>query len=464
MAEHNYDVVVIGGGPGGYVAAIRSAQLEQKTAIIERDKLGGICLNWGCIPTKALLKNAEIYHQFQRAKEWGISYENLKVDWAKVIKRSRDVSSRLNKGVEYLMKKNEIASISGTARLLDRHTIAVTGADGKETRVTATKICIATGARPRPLPGIAYDKKRIISYFEAMVLPEVPKTFVMIGGGPIGLEFAYFYNTFGSKVTVIEMMPQILPLEDAEVAAELKKSLTAQGIEILTDAKVASAEVGANGVTLKVQQGDKTKTIEAEVALLAAGVQGNVENLGLEQVGVTIERGFIKVDNRCRTSVDNLYAIGDVIGPPMLAHVASAEGIVAAEAMAGHEGPPMSYDNIPSCTYTQPQVASVGLTEAKAKERGPVKVGRFPFRALGKALAINEKEGFVKLVFDAKHGELLGAHLIGSEATEMIAELGIARALETTNLELHRTIHAHPTLAEAVMEAAGDAFGECIHQ
>jgi dihydrolipoamide dehydrogenase len=463
MADTQYDVVVIGGGPGGYVAAIRAAQLKQKVAVVERDKLGGICLNWGCIPTKALLKNAEIYNQFQRAKDWGISYDNLKVDFPKVVKRSRDVSSRIVKGVEFLMKKNEITHLTGTARLIDANTIAITGADGKEQRIRANKICLATGARPRAIPGIQFDKKRVISYFEAMVLPEVPKNFLMIGGGPIGLEFAYFYNTFGSKVTVIEMMPQILPLEDAEVAAELKKSLTSQGITIMTDAKVAGAEVGASGVTLKVQQGEKMHTLQGDVALLAAGVQGNVENLGLEQLGVTVERGFIKVDGHCRTSVGNIFAIGDVIGPPMLAHVASHEGIVAAEAMAGHAGHPVDYSNVPSCTYTQPQVASVGLTEDKAKERGPVKVGRFPFRVLGKALAINEKEGFVKLVFDAKHGELLGAHIIGSEATEQIAELGMARALETTNLELHRTMHAHPTLAEAVMEAAGDALGECIH-
>jgi dihydrolipoamide dehydrogenase len=462
--EHDLDLVVVGGGPGGYVAAIRAAQLKLKTALVEKDKLGGICLNWGCIPTKALLKNAEVYHQFQRAKEWGISFENLRFDFARIIKRSRDVAGRLNKGVEFLMKKNGIVHVSGTARLADPRTVVVASTDGKETRLSTKRVCLATGARPRALPGVAFDKERIVSYVEAMVLSGVPRRFLMIGGGPIGLEFAYFYNTFGSKVTVIEMMPQILPQEDAEVAAELHKALSAQGITILTGAKVRSAEVSAGGVELEVAQGDSVLRLAGDVTLLAAGVQGNVENLGLEALGVALEKGFVKVDGSYRTSVAGIWAIGDVIGPPMLAHVASAEGVRAAESMAGLPAQPLDYTTIPACTYTQPQVASVGLTEAKARELGPVKVGRFPFRSLGKAVAIGERDGFVKLVFDARYGELLGAHIIGSEATEMIAEVGLGRALETTGLELHRTVHAHPTLAEAVMEAAGDASGECIHQ
>ncbi len=463
MAERQFDAMVIGSGPGGYVAAIRAAQLGMKVGIVERDKLGGICLNWGCIPSKALLKSAELYQTFKKAEEFGFSYKDLKYDFSKIIKRSRDVADRISKGVEYLMKKNKIDVVYGSAKFTGRNSIEV-GKDGKVLDSIKTKhAIIATGGRPRTIPGVTIDGKRVISSTEAMILPQQPKTMIVIGGGAIGIEFAYFYNAFGTKVTVVEMLPSILPMEDKEIAKMLESSLKKQGIEILTNTKVESVSVSPE-VSIKVSGKEGTQTLKGEVALMAVGVQGNVENLGLESLGVKVEKGYIKVDQYCKTSVDGVYAIGDVNGPPLLAHVASHEGIVSAEHLAGKATHGIDRNNIPSCTYCQPQVASVGLTEEAAVAAGhKVKVGRFPFRPLGKAMAIGESEGTVKLVFDEKYGELLGAHIIGSEATEMIAELGMAKALETTNEELHRTIHAHPTLAEAVMEAAGEAYGVAIN-
>lgn len=463
MAERQYDLTVIGAGPGGYVAAIRAAQHGLKVGIVEKDRIGGICLNWGCIPSKALLKSAEVYNIFKKSQEFGISHKDLSYDWSKIIKRSRDVSDRITKGVEYLMKKNKIEVISGTGKLTGRTSVEVT-TNGKVTDTIRSKnIILATGGRPRSLPGLTIDRKKIITSTEAMILEKQPKEMLIIGGGAIGIEFAYFYNAFGTKVTVIEMMPSILPKEDKEITKILESSLRKQGIELLTNTKVESVEVG-NDVSVKVSGKDGTKTLKGEIALLAIGVQGNVENLGLEAVGVKVEKGAILTNEFQKTNIDGIYAIGDVAGAPWLAHVASHMGIVVADHIVGKAKHGIDRSNIPSCTYCNPQVASIGLTEEAAVAAGhKVKVGKFPFRPLGKAMAIGETEGTVKLVFDEKYGELLGAHIVGAEATEMIAELGMAKALETTWEELQHTMHAHPTLSEAVMEAAGDAFGQAIH-
>jgi len=463
MAEKQFDVTVIGAGPGGYVAAIRAAQLGLKVGLIERDKLGGICLNWGCIPSKALLKSAEMHQLFKKAEEFGFSYKHLTYDWTKIIKRSRDISDRISKGVEFLMKKNKIEVISGTGKLTGKTTVEV-AKDGKVVNTIKTKsIVIATGGRPRKIPGINVDGKKVITSSEAMVLDKQPKEMIVIGGGAIGIEFAYFYNAFGTKVTIVEMLPSILPKEDKEITKILDGSLRKQGIEILTDTKVDSVESGDN-VTVKVSGKNGAKTLTGDIALVAIGVTGNIENIGLESVGVKVEKGGIVIDSVGKTSVDSIYAIGDVTGAPWLAHVASHQGIVVAEDIAGNKPQGIDRNNIPSCTYCQPQVASVGMTEEAAIEAGyKVKVGKFPFRALGKAMAIGEAEGIVKLIFDEQYGELLGAHIVGSEATEMIAELGIAKTLETTYEELLHTMHAHPTLSEAIMEAAGQAYNEAIH-
>jgi dihydrolipoamide dehydrogenase len=463
----HFDLIVIGSGPGGYTAAIRAAQLKMKVAIVERDKLGGICLNWGCIPTKALLKNAEIYQLFRQSEEWGISADNLRFDFTRVIKKSRNAAARLNKGVEFLMKKNEVATYFGIARLADRESVEIFDQDDNlKNRIRASKILLATGARPRTLPGIDFDGQKVIWSREAMTLPSPPKSLVIIGAGAIGVEFAYFYNAFGTEITLVEMMPQILPIEDKEISDLLAKSLKKNRIKILTESKVSSLTKSEEGVEVTIEnlQGEKSQ-VKAERALMSIGVRGNYEGLGLEPLGIQIKKDFIPVDENYETSVPGLYAIGDLIGPPLLAHVASAEGISAVDGMAGvAERLRVNYESIPGCTYCQPQVASIGLTEEKAREKGyNVKVGRFPFRANGKAIAIGETEGLVKLVFDASYGELLGAHILGSEATEMIAELAVAKNLEATYLEVMRTVHAHPTLSEAIMEAAADAWGESIN-
>jgi len=463
MAEKQFDLTVIGSGPGGYIAAIRAAQHGLKVGIVERDKLGGICLNWGCIPSKALLKSAEVYTTFKKAGEFGFSYKDLTFDFSKIIQRSRGVADRISKGVEYLMKKNKIEVVPGTAKLTGKNAIEVSK-DGKVVDTIKTKhMILATGGRPRTIPGVTIDRKRIITSTEAMSLAEQPKSLAVIGGGAIGVEFAYFYNALGTKVTIIEIMPSILPLEDKEISKIVESSLKKQGINILTGAKVESVKID-KGVVIAVSTKDGNVDVQGELALMAVGVQGNVENLGLESVGVKTDRGFVVVNEFMKSSVDGIYAIGDVSGPPLLAHVASHEGIVAADHIAGKAKHGIDKNTIPACTYCQPQVASVGMTEEAAIAKGhKVKVGRFPFRPLGKAMAIGETEGTVKLVFDEKYGELLGAHIVGSEATEMISELVMAKSLETTWEELFNTMHAHPTLSEAVMEAAGDSHGVALN-
>ena len=461
----NFDLVVLGGGPGGYVAAIRASQLGMKVGVVEKDKLGGICTNWGCIPTKSLLKSAEVMWEFKRAAEYGISYSGLSVDFKKVIKKSRDAADRLSRGIEFLFKKNKIEKIPGTGRFLAPNMISVIDKSGKETdQVIGKNIIISTGARPRELPGIKIDRKKVITSSEAMILENAPKNMIIIGAGAIGVEFAYFYNTFGTKVTLLEMMPNILPLEDKEVSAQLEREFKKQGIEVLTETRVESAAAKGDGVSVVINDKGGKRELSAEIALVAVGIQGNSDGLNLEGIGVEIEKSWIKVDKtNYATNVKGVYAIGDVIGPPWLAHVASAEGIRCVEGIAGVETEDIDYNSIPGCTYCQPQVASIGLTEEKAKELGyDLKIGRFPFTASGRAIASGETTGFVKLIFDAKYGELLGAHIIGNNATEMIAEVGVAKKLETTAFEIFRTIHAHPTMTEAIKEAAEDAMGHAI--
>jgi len=459
-----YDLIVIGGGPGGYVAAIRGAQLGLKTAIIEKAELGGICLNWGCIPTKALLKNADVLNTVKNAGKFGINISSYEVEWEKTIKRSRQVSGRLSKGVEFLMKKNKIDHISGLASLTGNDTVEVQNS-GKTEKYHAKKIILATGARPRAIPGVSPDGIQIIGSKEAMVLDKIPKKLVIIGAGAIGVEFAYFYNSYGSEVTLLEMMPNILPVEDEEVSKELQKSFLKSGIKISTSTKVTKVEKLKSKVKVHYQSEGKNEIIECDKVLLAAGVQGNIEGLGLEKLKIKTERNSILVNEYCETNIKNIYAIGDVTGPPWLAHVASAQGHVAAEHAAGHKPESINYSTVPGCTYCQPQVASMGLTELKAKEeKRKIKTGYFHFRANGKSLAQGETAGFVKLIFDEKYGELIGAHIIGSEATEMIAELSLAKGLESTWEELAFTIHAHPTLSEAIMEAALDAGEQPVHQ
>jgi dihydrolipoamide dehydrogenase len=458
---YDYDIVVIGGGPAGYAAAIRAAQLGKRTLCIERDKLGGICLNWGCIPTKALLTNAHLVELVNHhGKAFGFTGQSG-WDFAQMIARSRSVAGRLNKGIEGLFRKYKVASKFGTAKVVAPNTVMV----GDE-KVTAESIIVATGVRPRPLPGAEYDGKAIITYKEAMSLARQPKSMLIIGGGPIGLEFGYFYNALGTKVTVVELLDRILPGEDEEVSAALEKSLTKRGLEILTRSKTGKVEKTGAGVKVEVQTPQGTKTIEAEVMLVAIGVLGNVEGLFDEKLGVELVKNHIKVDpkNGYQTTAKGIYAVGDVIGPPWLAHVAHHEAICCVERLCGHADRTVDYTNIPGCTYTDPGVASVGLTERAAREAGhEVRIGRFPFLASGRALASDETEGFVKLVFDAKHGELLGAHLIGSQATELIAELVMAKKLEATEEEIVHAMHPHPTYSEAVMEAAGQGLGESVH-
>ena len=464
MSE-KYDLVVLGTGPGGYVAAIRGAQLGMKVAVVEKDDVGGICLNWGCIPTKSLLRNAEIYHLFKRSKEFGFTVSGLEVDFSKVIKRSRQVSERLVKGIQYLLKKNKIDSIMGFGRLAKNNTIEVLDDKQKVIQtVHAKNIIVATGARPREIPNVKFDGKKVISSKEAMVLPSIPESMIIIGAGAIGIEFAYFYNAFGTKVTVVEMLPHILPIEDEEIVHVLERSFKKSKINVLVDTKVEAVDAKGKKVKVTVSNEKGEQKLEADVALMAIGVQGNIENIGLDELGVELEKGYIKVDEFYQTNIPGIFAIGDIIGPPWLAHVASAEGITAVEFMADKNPKPVDYTNIPGCTYCIPQVASLGLTEEKAKEAGyELKIGRFPFRGIGKALAYGESEGMVKLIFDARYGELLGAHIVGADATELIAEMGIAKSQETTFEEIHKTIHAHPTMSEAIMEAAAAADGSAIH-
>jgi len=467
MNQHSFDVVVVGSGPGGYVAAIRASQLGLKTACVERDRLGGVCLNWGCIPSKSLLKNAEYMNFLGHAGDFGFEIKGVDVNFPKVIERSRGVADRMSNGVNFLFKKYKVTQVKGWGVLKNPTTVEVKDENGAVTDViTAKHIIIATGARPRQIPGIEVDREFVLTSTEAMLQQKAPKKMIVMGAGAIGIEFAYFYNAFGSEVTIIEMQDRLLPVEDEEVSKELRKVFERElKMQVLTETKVISAKKKGKGVEIEVEKKDGTREVlKADLALNAIGVQGNIENIGLEAAGVQLERGWIVTDKYMRTNVPSIYAIGDVAGAPWLAHKASAEGIVAAEHMAGHHTDGVDYNNIPGCTYCQPQVASVGLTEKKAKEAGyEVKVGKFPFTANGKAHGIGKAQGFVKLVFDAKYGELLGAHMIGPDVTEMIGELGMARSLEATGPAIFKTVHAHPTLSEAIMESAALAYDECVN-
>jgi dihydrolipoamide dehydrogenase len=472
MADESFDVIVIGSGPGGYVTAIRAAQLGFKTAVVERDHLGGICLNWGCIPTKALLRSAEVFHYLQHAKDYGLSAGSVGFDAKAVVERSRKVAKRLNDGVTSLMRKNKIAVIWGEAALEAPGRVAVKpsktpapkGALGPAS-YQAKHVILATGARPRVLPGLEPDKKLVWTYFEAMVPERVPKSLLVVGSGAIGIEFASFFRTLGSDVTVVEVLPQILPVEDAEIAAFARKRFERQGIKIMTGAKVTKLDKAGDGVTATIDDGKGgTQSLGVERVISAVGVVGNIENLGLEKLGVKTERGAIVVDGYGRTNVSGIYAIGDVAGPPLLAHKAEHEGVVCVEAIKGLEPHPLDKLKIPGCTYCNPQIASVGLTEAKAKEQGrEIKVGRFPFLGNGKAIALGEDQGLVKTIFDARTGQLLGAHMVGAEVTELIQGFVIAMQLETTEEELMHTVFPHPTLSEMMHESVLDAFGRVIH-
>ncbi|MFT4079878.1 dihydrolipoyl dehydrogenase [Rhodomicrobium sp.] len=465
MAEA-YDVAVIGGGPGGYVAAIRAAQLGLKTVVIEREHLGGICLNWGCIPTKALLRTAEVLRLAQHGAEFGIKAEGLSFDLGKIVARSRGVANKLASGVAYLLKKHKVTVIDGTARLKAKGVVTVSGKDGKPLAdVEAKHIVIATGARARVLPGLEPDGKLVWTYKEAMVPPSLPKSLLVVGSGAIGIEFASFYNALGVKVTVVEIVDKILPFEDDEISALARKSFEKQGMTIHTGAKVDKLEKGRDSVkaTLALKDG-KTQTVDFDRVIVAAGIVGNVENIGLEELGIKTDRTHIVVDAFCRTTVAGIYAIGDVAGPPWLAHKASHEGIICVEKIAGRDPHPLNVRNIPGCTYSHPQVASIGITEAMAKKDGrEIKVGRFPYQGNGKAIALGEPEGLVKTIFDAKTGELLGAHMVGAEVTELIQGFGVAKTLETTEAELMETVFPHPTLSETMLESVFDAYGRVIH-
>jgi dihydrolipoamide dehydrogenase len=466
MAQHQCDLVVIGAGPGGYVAAIRASQLGLNVICVEAEHLGGICLNWGCIPTKALIKNAEYMHFLNHSADFGFTLKGVDVDFTKVVQRSRGVADQMSKGIAFLFKKYKVQTVTGFGVIKSAGNVEVKDKSGAVSdTITCKNIIVATGARPRMFPGIDVDHERVITSHEAMIQKEVPKSLIVMGAGAIGIEFAYFFNAFGTKVTVIEMQKNILPIEDIEVSKELEKHYKKYGVDLLTETRVLSAKTVGKGVEVKIQKKDGTEeTLKADLALNAIGIQANIENIGLESVGVAMERGFIKADKFMRTNVAGVYAIGDVAGAPWLAHKASAEGITVAEVIAGHHTDGVDYNNIPGCTYCNPQVASIGLTEEKAKAAGhEIKVGKFPFTAAGKAHAIGEAKGFVKLVFDAKYGELLGAHMIGPDVTEMIAEMGLARTLGATGPAIFKTMHAHPTLSEAVMEAAAAAYGEAVN-
>ena len=463
MADQNFDVVVLGGGPGGYVAAIRAAQLGLKSAVVERENLGGICLNWGCIPTKALLRSSEINHLLHNLKDYGFSADNIKFDMAAVVKRSRAVARQLSSGVAHLLKKNKVAVFMGQGRLAGKGTLSV-DADGRTTTLAAPHIILATGARARQLPGLEVDGKLVWSYREAMVPPAMPKSLLVIGSGAIGIEFASFYLNMGAQVTVVEVMDRVMPVEDEEISTFARKAFEKQGMKIITQAAVKGLAKHADSVTATIEAAGKTTEITVDRVISAVGIVGNVENIGLEGTAIKVDRTHVIIDEFCRTGEPGIYAIGDLCGAPWLAHKASHEAVVCVEAIAGLHPHPIDWTNIPGCTYCRPQVASVGLTEAKAKAAGhTVRVGRFPFIGNGKAIAMGEPEGLVKTVFDATTGELLGAHMIGAEVTEMIQGYTIARTLEATEAELMHTVFPHPTVSETMHEAVLDAYGRAIH-
>lgn len=460
----NYDLIVIGSGPGGYVAAIRASQLGMKVAVVEKESLGGICLNWGCIPTKALLKSAQVFEYIQHAADYGIEVGESKANFGEMVKRSRGVANGMSKGIEFLFKKNKIDKIMGFGKLVSKESVQVTDSEGKTAIYTAKSIILATGGRAKQLPNLPIDNQKIIGYRKAMSLDKQPKSIIIVGSGAIGVEFAYFYNAIGTKVTIVEFMPRIVPNEDADISKELLKSFKKAKMKVMTSAEVTSVDTSGEGcvVNIKTKKGEEQLT--CDIVLSAVGVSTNIEGIGLEEVGVQTERGKVLVDEYYQTNVAGVYAIGDIVMGQALAHVASAEGITCVEKIAGHNPEPINYQNIPGCTYCSPEIASVGYTEEQAKEAGyEVKTGKFPFSASGKASAAGAKEGFIKVVYDAKYGEWLGAHFIGANVTEMIAEVVVARKLETTGQEILKAIHPHPTMSEAIMEATAMAYGEVIH-
>jgi dihydrolipoamide dehydrogenase len=460
----NYDVIVLGSGPGGYVTAIRASQLGLKTAVIEKESLGGVCLNWGCIPTKALLKSANVYEYINHAEDYGIKVSSHKADFSAVVKRSRSVAEKMSGGVQFLMKKNKIDVIMGTGKVIPGKQIEVTNEKGEISTHSANNIIIATGAKSRQLPNILQDGKQIIGYREAMVLPKMPKKMVIVGSGAIGVEFAYFYNAMGVDVTIVEFLPNIVPVEDIDVSKQLEKTFKKKGISVMTNSSVEKVNKSDKGCEVIVKTKKGEESISCDIVLSAVGIHPNIENIGLEETGIIVDAGKIVVNEYYETNIPGYYAIGDVVAGQALAHVASAEGITCVEKIAGHNPEPIDYNNIPGCTYCSPEIASVGMTEKAAKDAGyELKVGKFPFSASGKASAAGHNDGFIKLIFDAKYGELLGGHMIGANVTEMIAEIVVLRKLETTGHELIKTVHPHPTMSEAVMEAAAAAYDEVIH-
>ncbi len=459
-----YDIIVLGSGPGGYVTAIRASQLGFKVAIVEKESLGGICLNWGCIPTKALLKSAQVFDYLKHAADYGLTIGEFDKDFGAVIARSRNVAGGMSKGVQFLMKKNKIEVIMGTGKVKPGKKIDVTDKDGKVTELSADHIIIATGARSRELPNLPQDGKKVIGYRQAMVLPEQPKSMIVVGSGAIGVEFAHFYNAMGTKVTIVEFMPNVVPVEDEEVSKQFERSLKKSGITVMTNASVEKVDTSGEGVKATVKTANGEEIIEADIVLSAVGIKSNIENIGLEEVGIATDRDKVLVNKFYQTNIPGYYAIGDIVPGQALAHVASAEGITCVEKIAGLHVDPIDYGNIPGCTYASPEIASVGLTEKAAREKGyDIKVGKFPFSASGKAQASGNSDGFVKVIFDAKYGEWLGCHMIGAGVTDLIAEAVVARKLETTGHEIIKSVHPHPTMSEAVMEAAAAAYGEVIH-
>ena len=459
-----YDIIVLGSGPGGYVTAIRASQLGFKTAIVEKENLGGVCLNWGCIPTKALLKSAQVFEYLQHAEDYGLAVGKADKDFSSVIKRSRNVADGMSKGVQFLMKKNKIDVLEGFGKLKPGKKIEVTGKDNKKNEFTADHIIIATGARSRELPNLPQDGKKVIGYRQALTLPEQPKSMIVVGSGAIGVEFAYFSKAMGTDVTIVEFLPHLVPLEDEEVSKQFERSFKKSGIKVMTSSSVESVDTSGKSVKAKVKTKKGEETLEADVVLSAVGIKTNIENIGLEELGIKTDKDKILVNDWYQTNVQGIYAIGDVVHGPALAHVASAEGITCVEKIKGLHVEPIDYGNIPGCTYASPEIASVGMTEKQAREAGyDLKVGKFPFSASGKAKAAGTPEGFVKVIFDAKYGEWLGCHMIGAGVTDMIAEAVLGRKLETTGHEVLKAIHPHPTMSEAVMEAVADAYGEVIH-